>query len=166
MLFFIPCPLAVIRDRKKISTLFNSFGCVVNVISLVDNLVKFDFYLFWNEKRFFFALRNIYDYFVTDHKRWHLVHVREGRKEITAEPGHLPSFGLRWHQVSLFVTLLSGSLIWWTRPLKPSKHMLCIDVGGSNEGLPRLCSKVGDIYSFLGKVYMVTYASDNEWICR
>lgn len=44
--------------------------------------------------------------------------------------------------------------------------MLCIDVGGSNEGLPRLCSKVGDIYSFLGKVYTVTYASDNEWICR
>lgn len=46
MLFFIPCPLAVIRDRKKISTLFNSFGCVVNVISLVDNLVKFDFICF------------------------------------------------------------------------------------------------------------------------
>lgn len=36
MLFFIPCPLAVIRDRKKISTLLNSFGCVVNVISLVQ----------------------------------------------------------------------------------------------------------------------------------
>lgn len=46
MLFFIPCPLAVIRDRKKISTLLNSFGCVVNVISLVDNLVKFDFICF------------------------------------------------------------------------------------------------------------------------
>lgn len=46
MLFFIPCPLAVIRDRKKISTLFNSFGFVVNVISLVDNLVKFDFISF------------------------------------------------------------------------------------------------------------------------
>lgn len=36
---------------------------------------------------------------------------KRGRKETTAEPGHLPSFGLRWHQVSLFVTLLSGSLI-------------------------------------------------------
>lgn len=52
MLFFIPCPLAVIRDRKKISTLFNSFGCVVNVISLVDNLVKFDFICFEMKKVF------------------------------------------------------------------------------------------------------------------
>lgn len=52
MLFFIPCLLAVIRDRKKISTLFNSFGCVVNVISLVDNLVKFDFICFEMKKVF------------------------------------------------------------------------------------------------------------------
>lgn len=44
--------------------------------------------------------------------------------------------------------------------------MLCIDVGGSNEGLFRFCSKVGDIYSFFGKVYMVIYVLDNEWICR
>lgn len=53
MLFFIFCFLVVIWDRKKILIFFNFFGCVVNVIFFVDNLVKFDFICFEMKNGFF-----------------------------------------------------------------------------------------------------------------
>lgn len=132
---------------------------------LIIWLINFEFICFEIKNCFLLCIKNIFVYFASDFKRWHLV--REGRKERKQQLSlgiylHLDYVGIRWVCSSHYgvVHLFDGPGLW-------SQASTCcvLMLGAEMRACPGFVVRLVTFIAFLARP-MVTYALDNEWICR